>query len=447
MKGCLKSPLPSPGLDSCPVRKTVAFGEEGSEEVYFADVWDRTPAEPARKLTYQDLLELKEIQRSLPRANQVADPVSGKPASHFLRDVPIGLLPLLSENCSSSSQESSATNSPVTSPPPTPLGSPNPPWMLSNLSRSGPPPTVSTPFIPPHLAHLAPRKAAPPRQKPTFAFLPLLDTPPSSEASSPYASHPSSRCPSPDHDDHSDTDHSHDPPTPSLTNASLDSSPLSRASSVSPEPSFLQLPLLQGKGGDHDYHNLAHSDEQGYSHDTYIDPSMSSLRLRRTRSTSPPPLSKTTAWHAFPDRSRSRESSVSPQRSDTSSRNPSPARRRNVMILNGVEIDLDDDDDDDPPASLTPCASSHKPADPTPLRPPISPPAARTPTRLSPDIDSERQLSSTPAVSCSPLRSSSPSSRCAKPLCSPTRFQRDKNAALVQPGYQHKMGNQGRASP
>lgn len=52
-KGCLKSPIPSPGLDSVHIRKCVAFGAEGTEEVHVADVWDRTPTEPARKLTYQ----------------------------------------------------------------------------------------------------------------------------------------------------------------------------------------------------------------------------------------------------------------------------------------------------------------------------------------------------------------------------------------------------------
>ncbi|KJA18066.1 hypothetical protein HYPSUDRAFT_98066, partial [Hypholoma sublateritium FD-334 SS-4] len=76
-------------------RKCVAFGAEGSEEVHTADEWDRTPTEPARKLTYQDLLELKEIQRSLPRANQPCDLLSGRPSRHYLSAVPIGLLPLL----------------------------------------------------------------------------------------------------------------------------------------------------------------------------------------------------------------------------------------------------------------------------------------------------------------------------------------------------------------
>lgn len=52
-KGCLKSPIPSPGLEGALLRKCVAFGEEVTEEIHFADVWDRTPMEPARKLTYQ----------------------------------------------------------------------------------------------------------------------------------------------------------------------------------------------------------------------------------------------------------------------------------------------------------------------------------------------------------------------------------------------------------
>ena len=64
MKGCLKySPAPSPGVPeaqqppsssaSCHHHKCVAFGADGSEEIYTADEWDRTPTEPARKLTYQ----------------------------------------------------------------------------------------------------------------------------------------------------------------------------------------------------------------------------------------------------------------------------------------------------------------------------------------------------------------------------------------------------------
>ncbi|KAF9525937.1 hypothetical protein CPB83DRAFT_746222, partial [Crepidotus variabilis] len=99
MKGCLKlkSRSPSPGHtdEGLHCRKCVAFGIQITEEVHFADEWDRTPTEPTRKLTYQDLLELKEIQRSLPHADQPGDPLTGKPAKHYLSAVPIGLLPLL----------------------------------------------------------------------------------------------------------------------------------------------------------------------------------------------------------------------------------------------------------------------------------------------------------------------------------------------------------------
>ncbi|KAK0238396.1 hypothetical protein EDD85DRAFT_726809, partial [Armillaria nabsnona] len=94
-RGCLKSPVGSPGLDVGQSRKCVAFCDAGSEEVHIADEWDRTPSEPARSLSYQDMLELKAIQRTLPRANQLPDMYTGKPASQFLSKVPIGLLPLL----------------------------------------------------------------------------------------------------------------------------------------------------------------------------------------------------------------------------------------------------------------------------------------------------------------------------------------------------------------
>ncbi|KAG6918178.1 hypothetical protein DXG01_016163 [Tephrocybe rancida] len=426
MKGCLKSPIPSPGLSDCPARKSVAFGEEVCEEVHFADVWDRTPSEPARKLTYQDLLELKEIQRSLPRANQLADPISGKPASHFLNQVPIGLLPLLSET-EARTPNSSAATSPAVSPPSTPSEYSTQSWGLPPPTpRPRPPPVVSTPWAPPHLQHLLPKSPPPQRQKPSFTFLPLLETPPSSAVSSPFASHPPSRSPSPERDIHSDTDHSLDPPTPSLTNASLESSPRSRASSASPEPPFLSL-------ADHDFdvrgRRSPHSDRNAI-----LPPS---LRHLRTRSTSPAPLSPTTAWHAFPDRSKNRPPSISPQRSDTSSSNECnpPRRRRNVMILNGIEIDLDDDDDDDDGSvseSSTPSISNPHPI--APLLPPISPPSARTPTRLSPDLD---RTPTSPKLSCSP---SSPG-RCSMALHSPIRFQRDKTRGP------HSMGYPGIASP
>ncbi|KAJ6580825.1 hypothetical protein B0H19DRAFT_845982, partial [Mycena capillaripes] len=108
MKSCLKaSSLPgSPDLGS-QCRKCVAFNAEGSEEVHFADEWDRTPTEPATRLSYQELLELKEIQQSLPHAPQPPD--SLRPAKQLLSMVPIGLLPLVTAE---------TTTSPVLPPPP-----------------------------------------------------------------------------------------------------------------------------------------------------------------------------------------------------------------------------------------------------------------------------------------------------------------------------------------
>ncbi|RDB23483.1 hypothetical protein Hypma_008952 [Hypsizygus marmoreus] len=468
MKSCLKSPLHSPCSEECPIRKCVAFSEVAIEEVHFADDWDRTPTEPARKLTYQDILELKEIQRSLPRANQLDDPVSGRPGSHFLTAVPIGLLPLLSS--SSSSQESFTTSSPVTSPTPTP----SEPHSNSLWLCVSPPPIeriAPRPSHPPHLSHLLPSKPPTARPKPSFAFLPLLDTPPTSEESSPYTSTPSSRSPSPDAALQSDTDQSQDPPTPSLTNASLDSSPLSRASSSSPEPPFLQLPPLGSKGGEHnkphfgpnDEYVFTLADERSYSHHAFAALSsitIDSIRPPRLRENSSrrsfsgrsptrrPSVSpqrpdtaawnsfaehsrrrgasvsaqrpKHSAWNAFPNRCKPRQPSTSPQRTDT------PARRRKFMVLNGVEIDIDDDDEDILSPASTPGASSpQSTADNTPAHTPLSPSTPCSSSPPSPDCGRSRQLPPAAKPSSSPILSASPPNRCSKSLCSPIRFKRD----------------------
>ncbi|EIW58303.1 uncharacterized protein TRAVEDRAFT_71943 [Trametes versicolor FP-101664 SS1] len=48
-------------------RKTVSFcSQEELEEIYFADEWDRSPAAVTPKLSYQDILELKQLRISLP---------------------------------------------------------------------------------------------------------------------------------------------------------------------------------------------------------------------------------------------------------------------------------------------------------------------------------------------------------------------------------------------
>ncbi|KAG2122679.1 hypothetical protein BD769DRAFT_1350328, partial [Suillus cothurnatus] len=121
MKSCLKSPSHSGSTTPCTLdsdtdegtcKKHVAFCEEGTEQVFQADEWDRTPMEIAQRLSYEDVLELKMIQRSLPRAQQSHDPLSSKPYSGvFLRNVPIPLLPLNPTTVS-------ASPAPPTSPPP-----------------------------------------------------------------------------------------------------------------------------------------------------------------------------------------------------------------------------------------------------------------------------------------------------------------------------------------
>ncbi|KAJ7863161.1 hypothetical protein B0H13DRAFT_1458283, partial [Mycena leptocephala] len=118
MKSCLKgSSLPgSPDPGHC--RKCVAFNE-GSEEVHWADEWDRTPTEPAKRLSYQELLELKEIQQSLPHAPQPGDAL--RPGKQLLSMVPIGLLPLVAPETSTSPV------SPLPNPPNPNSRSPSPP--------------------------------------------------------------------------------------------------------------------------------------------------------------------------------------------------------------------------------------------------------------------------------------------------------------------------------
>ncbi|KAG2346867.1 hypothetical protein BDR05DRAFT_997247 [Suillus weaverae] len=171
MKSCLKSPSHSGSATpvdsdtedgSC--QKHVAFG---TEQVFQADEWDRTPTEIAQRLSYEDVLELKMIQRSLPRAQQSHDPLSSRPYSGvFLRNVPIPLLPLNPTTVSASPQ-------PRPSYPELELH-PNS-IFFSELKPHNipvpPPPllpqrTSSTP-LPPIPSNLPPKKR--------FAFIPLLD--------------------------------------------------------------------------------------------------------------------------------------------------------------------------------------------------------------------------------------------------------------------------------
>lgn len=420
MKGCLKwqhSPSPSPGIECTQSHKSVAFGAQICEQVYTADEWDRTPTEPARKLSYQDLLELKEIQRSLPHANQPADPLSGRAGSHYLSAVPIGLLPLLAENNSDSSSSSSSQNSsPVTSPSPTPN------WS----SRFSPPPsTRQAPpapqqWHPPHLAHLLPARPTPQRQKPRFAFLPLLDTPPTS----PYPSNPPSPSRSPSPDLHSDVD----PPTPSLTNASLDSSPVSRASSCSPEPPSLRLPpprtrppmTIPSISPGHQFSNK-HGGNDSYF-PTFPSSTTSGLASDEPQPGIHPSLAMTMSMrlHAVPSPNLVPPSPLSLGPSSVGNIVPplKPQRKkRNFIVVNDIEIELDDEEEEEgkkeeeeevPKSSNVDAdLAAPVPEKPTTNRSPEPSPPLALPPSLS-YVATKPQITTIPPISILPQLPSSP---------------------------------------
>ncbi|KAI0675979.1 hypothetical protein C8Q78DRAFT_1074934 [Trametes maxima] len=194
-------------------RKTVQFSDNELEEVFWADEWDRTPAAVTPKLSYQDILELKQLRISLPYSpppppprqpfttsspapgpsNKLPFPVSrfATGPSHtpskwknrsqprhdvdpeilpYLDAVPIRLLPLL--------PQSPPPDAPPLEPhpqTPTPTASPE--------ARPAPPPPTEPPEI--HIEPVAPPPSSPPSpirtRKPNFAFVPLLpvqDPPP-----------------------------------------------------------------------------------------------------------------------------------------------------------------------------------------------------------------------------------------------------------------------------
>ncbi|KAF8622500.1 hypothetical protein AX15_006947 [Amanita polypyramis BW_CC] len=321
MKGCLKqlSPMPSPQPDCACARKCVAFEADGREQVFFADEWDRTPTEPTRKLSYQDLIELKEIQRSLPLANQPPDPILGRPGRQYLSTVPIGLLPLLPQ----ADATGNIPNSPQTTPHRNIIASRSRcPSQLPQPSQLQSPPST-------HQRVLNPTRQ---RLRPGFAFLPLLD----SDDSTLLPSNPSSRSQSPELP--SDTDQSLDPPTPSLTNASLDSSPMSHASSSSPEPTFLQLPPRHPCAEERYYNHFGPRDSYFPLHTGEIDVD-----------------EKSTSGHPVSHPHCNDPSTFHPpkQPSSTSHRSDKPVdplkrpRKRNVIVVNDIEIELDDDESDD----------------------------------------------------------------------------------------------------
>ncbi|KAJ7780109.1 hypothetical protein DFH07DRAFT_463438 [Mycena maculata] len=178
MKSCLKgTSLPGSPVPGSSSHKCVVFCEEGSEEVHWADEWDRTPTQPARRLSYQELLELKEIQQSLPHASQPGE--SSRPGKQLLAGVPIGLLPLNSPE---------TVSSPVSPPPQSPESGnayQTPFLMPPGRARPKPPPPR---LASPGLTHLRPLAPPAPRPKPAFSFLPLLSQEPPCIQSAPPAS-------------------------------------------------------------------------------------------------------------------------------------------------------------------------------------------------------------------------------------------------------------------
>ncbi|VDC03302.1 unnamed protein product [Peniophora sp. CBMAI 1063] len=238
-KSCLKnSPSSTPPRSRPPsphapglTRKCVSFcADDGPSTVWAADEWDRTPADVTAKLTYKDMLELKAIQNSLPRAEQPArDPYcpDGRQRVQVLRTVPLGLLPLLPAEPVAST-DSPASASPMSSPPtsarasrsPSPLRPASPPrtsyasypprpsahspnswrtWSppakpnhpLAKQTPSYPPrPNMTSSYLgPPSRTQPVNRAPAP---RPKFSFLPLLP-----DSNSPSPSPPSRMSPEP----------------------------------------------------------------------------------------------------------------------------------------------------------------------------------------------------------------------------------------------------------
>src|SRR5216683_268423 len=151
------------------------------------------------------MLELKEIQRSLPHAAQPLDDpdlpeldARGVPRTYFLNTVPVGLVPLISPATLPTSQpalpaaphpvasslklESSPYHSPSCSPPSPPstpprqiLGTNSPPSQTLNPPKPPSPPSCPIePWVPPppppRLPYNIPIQ---PRPLPRFNFLPL----------------------------------------------------------------------------------------------------------------------------------------------------------------------------------------------------------------------------------------------------------------------------------
>ncbi|KAK7687720.1 hypothetical protein QCA50_008936 [Cerrena zonata] len=199
------------------IRKMVSFceDEEGLEEVHYADDWDRSPTPMTPRLSYQDILELKQLQLTLPRAptyrqfttstphpSCLSTPGSSSsrqpfPVSRFataqsltpskwknreesqssvdpdilpyLDAVPIQLLPLLDTAAATPVGPPVATPAPSTSPPTPKTRTVSPPYVPAQPT----PPSVSSSSLDsPTSPTTTPTPS--PRRTPNFTFLPLL---------------------------------------------------------------------------------------------------------------------------------------------------------------------------------------------------------------------------------------------------------------------------------
>lgn len=200
------------------------------------------------------MLELKAIQRSLPTAPQLPDPLARRQQAQYLKGVPIGLLPLYDDSQAVNSVASSAAAVPLSPPPELPpVPSRSPSFTSQTLSTSIPSQSISVngttvPSISPLLsAPTTPTSPYPVRRKPNFAFLPLLDTPATAqpqpqpqltfEPPAPPPAPPSSEV------DTDDSDHESHLSTPALSSASLDTTPSPREEEHwDPDYGYFQLP-------------------------------------------------------------------------------------------------------------------------------------------------------------------------------------------------------------
>lgn len=183
----------------------------------------------------RDILELKAIQRSLPIARQMPDPLSRRPQTQYLQKVRIGLLPMYDNNEGELSNSvtvppiyPSNVSEPAFDLPPVPSRSPS---ILSHVPSALSQPPVTAAEVSPPAAVSPPNNIYSVRPRPGFTFLPLMDTPPAPAPAAPtIPSTPTTPAlpPAPPSSDAEADDSDHDLSTPALSSASLDTTPSPR---------------------------------------------------------------------------------------------------------------------------------------------------------------------------------------------------------------------------